>query len=87
MNGPMTTPAIAPMTIIGLVVSMILSLLCCGFGIFLFLLVIGIVLLRRRGKKDITMKAAVSAGAESVSQVFVRGKGGQLDADDEDDDK
>ena len=32
------------------------------------------------------MKEAVSVGAESVSQVFVRGKGGKIE-DDEDDDQ
>ena len=75
-------------TIVALVVSILSSLLCCGAGIFLFLLVLGIFLLRRRGKKKVTVKEAVSAGAESVSQVFVRKPGGglaELD-DDEDDD-
>jgi hypothetical protein len=43
-------------------------------------------LLRRR-KKKVTVKAAVSAGAESVSQVFQRGKGGQLEGADDDDDE
>ncbi len=72
-------------SIIGIIISLFLSLLCCGGSVFFFLLILGVILLRRRGKKKVTMKDAVAAGAESVSQVFVRGKGGQLQDDDEDD--
>jgi hypothetical protein len=71
--------------IIALVLSLLSTLVCCGGGIFFFILVLGIFMLRRR-KKKVTMKAAVKAGAESVSQVFVRGKGGQIEDDDDDDD-
>lgn len=69
-----------------IIVSLGLSSLCCLSFVFFFLLIIGIVMLRRRGKKKITVKEAVSAGAESVSQVFVRGKGGLQGMDDDDDD-
>ena len=71
--------------IIGLLLSLFLSLLCCGVGIFFFLLVVGILILRRRGKK-VTVKEAVSTGAETVSQVFVRGQGGLEALGDDDDD-
>jgi hypothetical protein len=72
-------------TLIGIAISLLLSLFCCGIGVFVFVLLLGFMLLRRRGKKKITVKDAVSAGAERVSQVFVRGKGG-LEAMDDDDD-
>lgn len=51
-------------------------------------MVIGFVILRRRGKGDVTAKEAAKVGMQSVSQVFVRGSGGldPLDDDDEDDD-
>lgn len=72
-------------TLIALAVSLVLSLLCCGLGVFLFVVVLGFWLLRRRGKKKITVKEAMNAGAVSVSQVFVRGQGGLQDYDDSDD--
>lgn len=74
-------------SIIVILVSLLMSLVCFGVCVFMLLLVIGIVILRRRGKKDVSMREAVSTGAETVSQVFVRGQGG-LEAydDDEDDD-
>lgn len=71
-------------TIIGLLVSLLMSMLCCGVGILMALFVLGIIILRRRGKKKVTMKEAVSAGAETVSQVFVRGQGGLEDLGDDD---
>jgi hypothetical protein len=73
-------------TLVAIVISLLMSLFCCGIGVFMFVLLLGFMLLRRRGKKKITMKQAVSAGAERVSQVFVRGKGGLQAADDDDDD-
>lgn len=73
-------------TIIGLLVSLLTMVLCCGLALFVFLLAVGLVILRRRGKKDVTMKEAVSAGAETVSQVFVRGQGGLEALGDDDDD-
>lgn len=73
-------------SLVFLLVSLLLSLLCCGGGLLFFLLVLGFIVMRRRGKKKITAKAAMSAGVESVSQVFVRGKGGLTPEDDEDDD-
>ncbi len=72
-------------TIIAIVVSLLTALICGGGGFLFFLfLIVGIILLRRRGKK-VTVKAAVSAGAESVSQVFMKTEKG-LQAVDEDDD-
>ncbi|MEZ4323013.1 MAG: hypothetical protein R3F61_36440 [Myxococcota bacterium] len=73
-------------TIIGLLVSLLTTLLCCGIGIFMLLFVLGIIILRRRGKKKVSVKEAVSAGAETVSQVFVRGQGGLEALGDDDDD-
>lgn len=73
-------------TIVAILISMLMSLLCCGLGIFMLLFVIGIVMLRRRGRKKVTMKEAVSAGASTVSQVFVRGQGGLEALGDDDDD-
>lgn len=73
-------------TLIAIVVLGLSTLLCGGavFVLFLVVLVVGIVVLRRRGKK-VTPKAAMKQGAASVSQVFMRtGKG--LEAVDEDDD-
>ncbi len=72
-------------TIIGLLVSLLTTVFCCGIALFIFLLIVGMVILRRRGKKDVSMKEAVSAGAETVSQVFVRGQGGLEALGDEDD--
>lgn len=72
-------------SLIIIIVSTLLSLLCCGGTMFLFVLILGFVLLRRRGKKDVTARDAMNAGVESVSQVFVRGQGGLQPADDDDD--
>ena len=76
-------------TLIALVVSALFALLCGGGGFLIFLFgIVGFIVLRRRGKKAVTAKEAVSAGVESVSQVFVRGSGGlqALDDDEDDDD-
>ena len=52
-----------------------LSSLCCCMGFFLVLfLVVGMMFLRKRGKKDISAQEAVKVGAEQVSQMFVRPK-------------
>ncbi|MFN7142639.1 MAG: hypothetical protein ACK4YP_02605 [Myxococcota bacterium] len=52
-----------------------LSGLCCCMGFFLLLfLVVGLLFLRKRGKKDISPQEAVKVGAEQVSQMFVRPK-------------
>ncbi len=71
-------------SLIIVIISALLSLLCCGGTLFLFVLILGFVLLRRRGQKDVTARDAMSAGVESVSQVFVRGKSGLEAADDDD---
>jgi len=68
------------------VLGFLASLLCSGgFCLFVFLMIVGVVVLRRRGKK-VTAKGAMQQGVESVSQVFVRGQGGLEDFDDDDDD-
>ena len=74
-------------TIIAAVVFSLLVLMCGGGGLVLLLLfVVGLILLRRRGQKDVTARDAVKAGAESVSQMFMRTKDGNLAPMDEDDD-
>lgn len=72
-------------SILSILISLFLSLLCCGFWVLIFLLVLGFFLLRRRGKKKVTAAEAVKVAAVEVSQVFVRGKHGLevLDDDDE----
>ena len=73
-------------SVVSIICSLVLSLLCVGAVLlFLVVLLVGVVLLRRRGSK-VTVKGAVSVGAESVSQVFMRTKGGLADMDDDDDD-
>lgn len=44
---------------------------CCLAFVFFLLLIVGILSMRKRGKK-VTAKAAVMEGAEQVSRVFVR---------------
>lgn len=73
-------------TLVALLVSLLTMLLCCGLGIFMLLFVLGIVILRRRGRKKVSVKEAVSVGASTVSQVFVRGQGGLEALGDDDDD-
>jgi hypothetical protein len=74
-------------TVIVIILLSTVALFCGGAGFVLLLLfVIGLVLLRRRGKQNVSAKEAVSAGAESVSQMFRRGQGGALQPADEDDD-
>lgn len=74
-------------SIIMLLVSLLTTLICFGVCIFMVLLLIGIIILRRRGNKKVSMREAVTTGAETVSQVFVRGQGGlQAYDDDEEDD-
>lgn len=75
-------------TIIAIVVSLLVTSLCAGAGFLLVLFfIVGVVMLRRRGKKNVTAKEAVQAGAERVSQVFTRTSGGLQAVDDDDDDK
>ena len=64
--------------IISIIVSLISLLLCAGFAFLLFCLVLGFVLLRRRGKKQVTATEAVSVGVERVSSVFRRNADGEL---------
>jgi hypothetical protein len=70
-------------SLIILIISALLSLLCCGGTLFLFVLILGFVLLRRRGQTDVSARDAMNAGVESVSQVFVRGQSGLEAADDD----
>jgi UPF0716 family protein affecting phage T7 exclusion len=72
--------------IISLVVSVLCSLMCFGAGVLVLLAILGFMMLRRRGKQNVTAKEAVAAGAERVSQVFRRSPGGGLEAVDDDDD-
>ena len=52
-----------------------LSCFCCFGGFLLIIcLVVGMTFLRKKGKKDIGAREAVVAGAEQVSQMFVRPK-------------
>lgn len=44
---------------------------CCLAMVFFLLLIVGILSMRKRGKK-VTAKAAVMEGADQVSRVFVR---------------
>ena len=75
-------------SLIIMIVSLTLSLLCSGgFCLFFVFLIVGIIVLRRRGKKEVSAKEAVAAGVESVSQVFVRGKMGLEELDEDDDDE
>ena len=78
----MSTSAIA-----GLVCSLLSALLCAAVAFLLFVTVIGFIVLRRRGKSDVTPKEAAKVGMESVSQVFVRGSRGLEPLDDEDEDE
>jgi len=74
-------------SIIFMVVGLITTTLCGGGScLFVLLLIVGVLALRKRGKKKITAREAMNAGVESVSQVFVRGQGGLEPADDDDDD-
>lgn len=81
--------------VISIVVSLISMVLCAGIAFFFFCLVLGIILLRRRGKKNVTAKEAVATGVETVSMVFRRNAEGDLEAvaakdldeDDDDDDE
>ncbi len=79
----MSTTTILIVTVLSLLV-----LMCGGGGMVLLLLfVVGLVLLRRRGKQNVTAKEAVKAGAESVSQMFMRTKDGGLAAVEDGDDE
>lgn len=74
--------------VITLICSLLSTLLCAGMAFLFFCFVLGIILLRRRGKKNVTAREAVSTGVESVSMVFRRNADGELAAvtgEDEDD--
>ncbi len=45
---------------------------CCLFWVFIILIIVGVMALRKKGKK-VTAKEAMSEGVEQVSRVFVRG--------------
>ena len=63
--------------------------ICGGLGFFVFVLgIVGYLVLRKRGGEEkVTAAEAVSAGVESVSQVFIRGQGGLQALDDDEDDE
>ncbi len=69
-----------PTLIASIVCSLLSLLLCAGFAFLVFAFVLGLILLRRRGKKNVTAAEAVSAGVESVSMVFRRNAAGQMEA-------
>ncbi len=71
-------------SLISLLCSLLCSLGCCLFWVVVVLGIIGLLALRKRGKQNVTVKEAVSAGAASVSQVFVRGQHGLEEVDDDD---
>lgn len=73
-------------TIIAIIVSLLLTLLCAGSGLLMLFLVVGFMVLRRRGRKANSAKEIVSVGVESVSQVFMRTGKGLEPVDDEDKD-
>lgn len=66
--------------VISIVVSLLSLLLCSGFAFLFFCLILGIILLRRRGKKKVTAREAVKEGVETVSMVFRRNSEGDLEA-------
>jgi hypothetical protein len=72
-------------TILTWLCSLLSCLGCCGFWVLVLMLIIGYVLLTRKGKKasEITPQAAMKAAGAQVSQVFVRGKGGLSPLDDD----
>lgn len=55
------------------IISGVCSLLCCLLFFVLVLAIIGMMFLRKKGKKNVTAKDAILAGAE-VSRAFVRGE-------------
>lgn len=69
------------------IIGVLLSLLCCALGVFLFFLVVGLMVFKRRGKKKIKVKQAVQVGAATVTNMFVRSKHGALVEDYDDDDE
>lgn len=80
--------------IISIVCSLLSTVLCLAIAFLFFCLILGIIILRRRGKKKVTAREAVTAGVESVSMVFRRNAEGDLEAvaagkidEDEDEDK
>ncbi len=74
-------------TLVVLIVVLSLALLCGGAALFLMLaMVLGFIILRRRGRKGVTPREAVSEGVEQVSQVFRRRPDGGLEPATEDDD-
>jgi hypothetical protein len=71
-------------TIVAIIVSLLLTLLCAGSGLLMLFLVVGVMVLRRRGRKANSAKEIVSVGVESVSQVFMRTGKGLEPVDDDD---
>lgn len=55
------------------IVSLLCSGLCCLLFVVLFFALIGMVFLRKRGKKNVGAREAVEAGVE-LSRAFVRGE-------------
>lgn len=76
-------------SVISMILGLVCSLLCCAGFALIILAIVGFMLLRRRGKKDIKVTDAVAAGADSVSRAFTRsGKSrAEMYADEEDDER
>lgn len=62
------------MDLIWYIVSLVSCLLCCTGAALLICLFVGMTFLRKKGKKNVTPKEAVKAGAEQVSQMFIKPK-------------
>ncbi len=60
------------MDLISIVISLLCSGLCCLFFFVLFLALVGMLVLRKRGKKKVKIGEAIQAGADA-SRAFVRG--------------
>ena len=55
------------------IISLLCSGLCCLLFVVLFFALIGMMFLRKRGKKNVGAREAVQAGVE-LSRAFVRGE-------------
>ena len=62
------------MSMTAIVASAISSLCCCLAFVLFILLIIGVLTMRKKGKKKVTAREAIATGADQVSRVFVRGQ-------------
>lgn len=61
------------MSMVSIILSSLSCLLCCGGFAFFLILVIGFMVMRKRGKKG-SAKEMMSVGVEEVSRAFVKTK-------------